>query len=325
MTYISSSYEDNIKSKHIDNTSFEVKGEAMLQKVGVIGLGDMGSGLAKNLIQNGFQTIGLDLSQDRMNAFKEMGGLEASDVAMLAKETDAVFVMVMTGSQAKNVILGPNGLSENLKTGSTIILTATITTEDARDIAKGLEGSGIHFIDSPVSGGFPGAQSGTLTMMAAGSAEALNKAKPVMQAVSKTIHIVGDTPGMGQTVKAVLQSLIGSIFSATFEATVLAAKAGVNGQVLFDVVSTSGAGCGVANNAITQIIDRKFLGTGSHISTMYKDLTIVLDLARNLGVPMFTASVAMQLFQAGKTKYPEGDNWIVTKVMEDIVKSELHR
>ena len=100
----------------------------MLQKVGVIGLGDMGSGLAKNLIQNGFQTIGLDLSQDRMNAFKEMGGLEASDVAMLAKETDAVFVMVMTGSQAKNVILGPNGLSENLKTGSTVILTATITT-----------------------------------------------------------------------------------------------------------------------------------------------------------------------------------------------------
>jgi len=296
-----------------------------LQKIGIIGLGDMGSGLAKNLIQKGYQTLGLDLNPDRINAFKNMGGIEVSDLAMMAKEADVVFVMVMTGAQAKNVILGPNGLSQNLKTGSTVILTATITTDDACEIAKGLEGSGIDFIDSPVSGGFPGAQSGTLTMMASGSKEALNKVKLVMEAVSKTIHIVGDNPGMGQTVKAVLQSLIGSIFSATFEATVLAAKAGVNGQVLFDVVSTSGAGCGVANNAIAQIIDRKFIGTGSHISTMYKDLTIVLDLARNLGVPMFTASIAMQLFQAGKTKHPEGDNWIVTRVIEDIVKSELHR
>lgn len=162
-------------------------------------------------------------------------------------------------------------------------------------------------------------------MMAAGSTDALAKFRPVMQAVSKTIHHVGDLPGMGQTVKAVLQSIIGSIFSATFEATALAAKAGIRGQVLYDVVSTSGAGCGVANNAIAQIIDRKFSGTGSGIGTMYKDLTISLDMARELGVPMFTAATAMQLFQAGKTKHPDGDNWIVTRIIEDIVGSELKR
>ena len=313
-------------SEYINNTSNEViRGGGALMKVGVIGLGDMGSGLAKNLLEKGFPTIGLDLSAERMRAFVEMGGIPASSVAELAKNSEFVFVMVMTGAQAKDIVLGTEGLRQHLKAGSTIILTATITTAEACEIADGLQNSGLNFIDSPVSGGFPGAQSGTLTMMAAGSTEALALAKPVMQAVSKTIHIVGERPGMGQTVKAVLQSLIGSIFSATFEATVLAAKAGVKGQVLFDVVSTSGASCGVANNAITQIIDRKFIGTGSHISTMHKDLTIVLDLARQLGVPMFTASVAMQLFQAGKTKHPEGDNWIVTKVMEDIVKSELHR
>lgn len=296
-----------------------------MQKVGVIGLGDMGSGIAKNLLEKGFPTIGLDLNPDRLRAFAERGGVPASSVAELARNADAVFVMVMTGAQAKEIILGKGGLRDNMKKKSIIILTATIITNEACEIADGLSGTGIHFIDSPVSGGFPGAQSGTLTMMAAASAEALSLAQPVMQAVSKTIHIVGEQPGMGQTVKAVLQSLIGSIFSATFEATVLAAKAGVKGQVLLDVVSTSGAGCGVANNAITQIIDRKFIGTGSHISTMYKDLTIVLDLARQLGVPMFTASTAMQLFQAGKTKHPDGDNWIVTQVIEDIVKSELHR
>lgn len=296
-----------------------------MQKVGVVGLGDMGSGIAKNLIEKGFSTIGLDVNPVRLEAFKERGGIPASSLAELAKNADVVFVMVMTGVQAKEIILGKGGLRDHLKVDSIVILTATIITNEANEIADGLKGTGIHFIDSPVSGGYPGAQSGTLTMMAAASPEALSLARPVMEAVSKTIHIVGDEPGMGQTVKAVLQSLIGSIFTATFEATVLAAKAGVKGQVLLDVVSTSGAGCGVANNAITQIIDRKFIGTGSHIGTMYKDLTIVLDLARQLGVPMFTASTAMQLFQAGKTKHPEGDNWIVTQVIENIVKSELHR
>ena len=162
-------------------------------------------------------------------------------------------------------------------------------------------------------------------MMAAGKNHVLDNCLTVMQAVSKTIHRVGSKPGMGQTVKACLQSLIGSIFSATFEASVLAAKAGVSGQVLYDVFSTSGAGCGVANTALENIIDRKFSNTGSHIATMYKDLTIALDMARDLGVPLLTAANAMQLFQAGKSKHPDGDNWVVTRVIEDIVGAELSR
>ena len=293
--------------------------------VGVIGLGDMGSGLAKNLIEKGFATTGLDLDPRRMDAFKAMGGTPAATVGDVARNADAVFVMVMNGSQAHDVILGPKGLSEGLAPSSAIILTATIMPSEARAIAAGLEGTGIHLIDSPVSGGFPGAQGGTLTMMAAAPQAVLDQYRPVMQAVSKTIHHVGLEAGMGQTVKACLQSLIGSIFSATFEAAALAAKAGVPGQVLYDVFSTSGAGCGVANTALANIIDRKFKGTGSGIGTMYKDLTIALDMARALGVPLFTASTAMQLFQAGKTKFPDGDNWIVTRLIEDIVGAELVR
>jgi 3-hydroxyisobutyrate dehydrogenase-like beta-hydroxyacid dehydrogenase len=233
--------------------------------------------------------------------------------------------MVMTGAQARSVILGDDGLVQTLAPGSTVLLTATIKPSEARDIGRALEGTGIDLIDSPVSGGFPGAQSGTLTMMAAGSDAALARCRPAMEAVSGTIHRVGDEAGMGQTVKACLQSLIGSIFGATFEAAALAAKAGVKGQVLYDVFSTSGAGCGVANTALANIIDRKFTHTGSHISTMHKDLTIALDLARELGVPLFTASTAMQLFQAGKTRHPDGDNWVVTRIIEDIVGAELTR
>jgi 3-hydroxyisobutyrate dehydrogenase-like beta-hydroxyacid dehydrogenase len=260
-----------------------------------------------------------------MAAFVEMGGKPAASVREVGESADTVFVMVMTGEQAKSVILGEGGLVHTLEPGATVILTATIKPAEARDIAGAIEGTGIDLIDSPVSGGFPGAQSGTLTMMAAGPDEVLARCRPAMAAVGRTIHHVGEQPGMGQTVKACLQSLIGAIFTATFEAAALAAKAGIMGQVLYDVFSTSGAACGVANTALENIIDRKFVGTGSHIATMHKDLTIALDMARELGVPLFTASTAMQLFQAGKTRHPNGDNWIVTRIIEEIVGAELTR
>jgi len=296
-----------------------------MQRAGVIGLGDMGSGLAKNLIANGFETTGLDLSAARMQAFVALGGEPAASPAEVGARADAVFVMVMKGAQATAVVLGADGLITTMQPGAAVILTATVLPAEARDLAAGLEGSGIHLIDSPVSGGFAGAQGGTLTMMAAGSDAALEQYRPVMAAVSKVIHRVGDTPGMGQIVKACLQSLIGGIYGATFEAAALAAKAGVRGQVLHDVFSTSAAGCGIVGTALANIIERRFEGTGSHIDTMHKDLTIALDLARELGVPLFTAATAMQLFQAGKTRHPEGDNWVVTRVLEEIVGAELHR
>ncbi len=296
-----------------------------MKKVGVIGLGDMGSGLARNLIENGFETVGLDLSEERMATFKKIGGNPATSAAEVAVNADAVYVMVMNGDQAKSIILGKDGLVNHMQQGGLVILTATIKPREAREIGEAMEGSGIHLVDSPVSGGFPGAQSGTLTMMAAGSTDILDEYAPVMQAVSKTIHRVGEKAGEGQVVKACLQSLIGSIFSATFEAAALAAKAGVSGEVLYNVFSTSGAGCGVANTALENIIDRKFEGTGSHINTMHKDLTIALNMAEELGVPMHTASTAMQLFHAGKTKYPNGDNWAVTRVIEEIIGAQLHR
>ncbi|MEP3277422.1 MAG: NAD(P)-dependent oxidoreductase [Stappiaceae bacterium] len=296
-----------------------------MRRAGVIGLGDMGSGLAKNLIANGFQTTGLDLSEKRMKVFVGMGGHAGNSVAEVGAASDTVFVMVMNGNQAKAVILGADGLVSHMAPGGTVILTATIKPSEAKEIGAGLEGSGIDLIDSPVSGGFPGAQSGTLTMMAAGAPSVLDDNKPVMDAVSKTIHRVGERAGDGQVMKSCLQTLIGSIFGATFEAAALAAKAGVSGQSLFDVFSTSGAGCGVANTALENIIDRKFEGTGSGIGTMHKDLTIALDMAEEMGAPLYMASTAMQIFHQGKSKYPKGDNWVCTRIMEDTLGAELHR
>ena len=139
-----------------------------MRNVGVVGLGNMGSGLAKNLIKNGFKTIGLDLSDNRMKAFIEMGGKPAKTIKEVGVHSDAVFVMVMNGDQAKSIILGENGLVSHLKKGSVVILTATIKPSEAQEIAVAMKDSEIHLIDSPVSGGFSGAQNGTLTLMAAG-------------------------------------------------------------------------------------------------------------------------------------------------------------
>ncbi|MBL6928207.1 MAG: NAD(P)-dependent oxidoreductase [Rhodospirillales bacterium] len=296
-----------------------------MKRAGVVGIGDMGSGLAKNLIGNGFETAGWDIDEKRMTAFVEMGGNGQPTAAEVGKYADAVFVMVMNGDQAKEVVLGENGLIKTLKPGSVVIMSATIKATEIREIEQGLEGTGIEMIDTPVSGGFPGAQGGTLTMMAAAKPEVLETYRPVMEAVSANIHNVGDKVGDGQTVKACLQSLFGAIFSATSEMAALAAKAGISGEVLYNVVSTSSAASPAGNTVLGHIIDRNFVGTGSQIRTMHKDLTISMDLARDLGVPLFTAAASMQLFQAGITKYPDGDNQTVARIMEDIVGAELKR
>ena len=296
-----------------------------MKHIGVIGLGDMGSGLAKNLMVNGFSVFGLDLKPERQVAFTDTGGTLVDDAAELGRRVEAAFVMVMNGDQAKSVILGQDGLVDNMEQGGVVILSATIKPHEAVEIGAAMQDSGIDLIDTPVSGGFPGAQGGTLTMMAAAPDDVMARARTVLEAVSASIHHVGTKAGDGQTVKACLQSLIGSVFSATFEAAALAAKAGVSGDVLYNVFSTSGAGSGIVNNALQKIIDREFEGTGSHINTMHKDLTISLNLAENLGVPMHTAAAAMQIFHAGRSKYPNGDNWVCTRVIEDIIGAELHR
>jgi putative dehydrogenase len=296
-----------------------------MTSVGVVGLGDMGSGIARNLIKNGFETWGIDLIPDRNESFAAIGGNVAETVAEVGRNAQIVFVMVMKGAEAQDVILGVDGLSKNMAVGGVILLTSTVKPSEARSIGTGLNNTGLEMIDSPVSGGYPGAQGGTLTLMVAACDAALEKAKPAMEAVSAAIHRVGTKAGEGQVVKACLQSLIGSIFSATFEAAALAAKAGVPGQVILDVFSTSSAGSGITNNALEKIIDRQFEDTGSHINTMHKDLTISMALGEELGVPLHTAAAAMQIFHAGRTRYPNGDNWICTKVIEEIVGAELHR
>ncbi len=295
----------------------------MKKHIGIIGLGDMGFSMAQNILKAGYQLTGFDLREERLEMLEALGGKRASSPAEVGEVADAVFIMVMTGKQAESIVSGENGLLKTMNPGKTILLTATIEPHEARSIGKTVAKKGVHLIDAPVSGGQNGAESGTLALMAAADKKVWDENLDLMKAVGENIFHVGEEIGIGQTVKASLQALIGCTFTAIFESLVLGSKAGVSGKVLYEVFSASGVSSPLFKNCAKLIMDRKFKDTGSQIGTMYKDLGITMDLARQNGVPMFTTAAAQQLFQSGISKFPEEDNWTITKVLEEIAGTEV--
>src|SRR6056297_233606 len=188
-----------------------------MKKIGIIGLGDMGIGLSRNILKAGFELNGFDLRSERRDLLKDLGGTPCGSISEVCQNSDVVMVMVMNGTQVQSVVLDSGGLMEAMPTGSYIIVSSTIKPSEIRVLVEPLKKKGIHLIDSPVSGGKSGAEKGTLTMMAATSEENLNAQRDLLQAVGKDIYHVGTEAGQGQTVKGALQALIGSSFTAIFE------------------------------------------------------------------------------------------------------------
>ena len=294
-----------------------------MKKVAVVGLGNMGLGMAKNLLAAGFDVTGFDLRPQRGQLLAEQGGKSAASLADLAG-ADVVFVMVMSGAQVMEVVAGEGGLMRCLSEGATIIVSATIQPAEMRAIEQVIRGSGLHLIDSPVSGGQFGAEAGTLTMMAAAETAVFAANQDVLNAVGGKVFHVGEEAGMGQTVKAALQALIGVSFVGIFESLALGAAAGVKGETLFEVFSsTHVANTPFFKNCAQLIMERKFEDTGSHIATMHKDMGISMALAHDKGMPLFATSAAYELFQAGISRYPEGDNWAIVKLLEEFSGAEV--
>ncbi len=294
-----------------------------MKRIGFVGLGDMGIGLTNNLLKNKFEVTGFDVRDERVKKLVELGGRPAANCREVAENSDAVFVMVLNGEQVKEVILGENGLLEGLKPGATIIVTATINPSEVKELVKPLSEKKINLIDSPVSAGKSGADNGTLTMMTAAKKEVFDDCKPILDAVGKSIFHVGEEIGLGQTVKASLQALIGASFTAIFESLVLGVKSVVKAETLYEVFGSSGVSSPLFKNCAKLIMERKFKGTGSHIGTMYKDLGISMNMAKENGVAMFTASAAYELFRSGMSLFPEDDNWAIVKLLEQIAGTEV--
>jgi|TARA_B110000263_G_scaffold246488_1_gene257605 putative dehydrogenase len=291
-----------------------------MEKIGVIGLGNMGMGIAKNVINDGYSTMGYDLRDSCLKELINNGGEAAESVEKVGESCDVVFVMVMNGEQVKDVV---TKLSLGLKDRGVIIITATITPEEVKIAHEIAKSNNIKMIDSPVSGGLQGAHEGTLTLMTAAENEVFDKYKHILESISKNMFHVGVNIGDGQTVKASLQVFIGATFTAIFESLVLGSKAGIDGKILYDVFSSSGVSSPLFKNCASLIMDRKFENTGSHISTMHKDLGISMKMAKQNGVPMFTAAAAYELFQAGISMYPDGDNWSIVKLLEKMSDTKV--
>ena len=294
-----------------------------MKKIGIVGLGDMGIGLTHNLLKKGFELTGFDIREDRVDDLVRQGGKAAQNCHEVGRNSDIVFVMVLNGEQVQDVVLGKDGLMEGMEKGSAIIVTATINPSEIRALEGPLSERGINLVDSPVSGGKSGADSGTLTMMVAAKKEVFDICLEVLEAVGQNIFHVGEEIGLGQTIKASLQALIGASFTAIFESLVLGTKAGVKPETLYEVFASSGVSSPLFKNCAKLIMERRFIGTGSHIGTMYKDLGISMNMAKENGVAMFTAAAAYELFRSGMSLYPEEDNWAIVKLLEKIAGTEV--
>ncbi|MDO5548803.1 MAG: NAD(P)-dependent oxidoreductase [Eubacteriales bacterium] len=286
-----------------------------MKKVGFVGLGDMGMGMAKNILKAGFDIKGYDLREDRRENFVKAGGKLAESTADTARDVDVLFIMVMNGEHVDGVLAD---VTDVLTPGSTVFITATIGPWFIQRQAKPLEERGIHVVDMPVSGGRFRSNDGTLSLMAAGDAEVISENMDVLRAIGdeEKIYHVGSRMGDGQMVKLGIQLFMGSTYEGLFEAMVLAEKAELDLNQFAKVLNESIIGSALTKNTTEKIINRKFVDTGSHIATMKKDITLSVEIAKQLGVPAPCAVVSREMFQAGINVMPGGDNWSIVKLIE---------
>ena len=293
-----------------------------MAQVGLIGAGDMGLEMGKNLLQAGHQLAVYDVRDEPLQALAESGAVIARSPREVGEQASCAFVMVLSGEQAHEATVGQDGLLAGFAVGSTAIYTATIGQPIMVEIAAAAAASGIHVIDSPVSGSTPRAKTGTLTMMPSGKQEIFERCLPILEVVGKDIIYVGEEPGLGQIAKTALQVLVGATFAGVCEALVLGVKAGIDAESLSRVLCPSIAGSLLVELVTENVMKRNFTA-GSKIATTYKDLVLANDLAKKLGVPMFVTGAVHELFQAGITMNPDEDNHTIIKLLEQVAGVEV--
>ena len=271
-------------------------------KVGVIGLGSMGMGAALNLLKtSGVSVTGVDPREVARAEFVAAGGAAVASTADLPEGTDAVLVMVVNAKQAEGALFGPQGALPRLAPGAVMIVSATMSPEDARKLAASAAEAGMLYLDAPMSGGSVGARSGQLTYMASGDDGAFAKAKPLLDATAKTVWRLGDTAGLGATMKVVHQLLAGAHIAVAAEAMALGIKAGLEPQQLYDIVTTAAGNSWMFQNRMVHVLAGDETPT-SAVDIFVKDLGLVTDLAREASFPAPMAAQAMQLFIAASAQ-----------------------
>jgi 2-hydroxy-3-oxopropionate reductase len=264
--------------------------------VAFIGLGIMGGPMAANLVKAGFDVVGYNRSPEKVKELVEKGGRGAEDVASAVAEADVVITMVPDSPDVEDVTGGADGVFANAREGALYIDMSTIRPDVAVRVAEAGREAGVRVLDAPVSGGEAGAVEGSLSIMVGGSAEDFADARPVLDAVGKTVVHVGPA-GSGQTVKAANQLIVAGNIQLLAEAVVFLDAYGVDMRSALEVLGGGLAGSTVLARKGDNMLAGEFK-PGFRLALHHKDMGIVTSAAREAGVTIPLGAVVAQLVAA---------------------------
>ena len=268
----------------------------MKPTIGFIGLGTMGGGMTRNLLQAGFVVHVWNRTQSRMEPLLTAGAQEAANAATLASKSDIVILCVSNTQDVEEILFGESGVVEGATPGSLIIDTSTISPQATIDMERRLRAAGLRMLDAPISGGSEGAANGTLSIMVGGDVADIERALGALDAMASQITHVGGT-GAGQMVKLVNQILVVGTMQAISEALLFAQKGGLDLSKTLKAVEHGAAGSWMLSNRGTQAIVRDFR-PGFTIDLQQKDLRLVLEAADAMGIPLPMTSQIFQLYRS---------------------------
>ena len=275
-----------------------------MDRIGFCGLGTMGQHMAANLRKAGFEVTVWNRTPGRAADLVALGCREAATPAAVGRDADVVVTCVSDTPDVEAVLFGPDGIASGIASGGMVVDCSTVSPDATRRFAARLEEQGIGWVDAPVSGGSEGAKNGTLTIMVGGAPADVERARPVLSAMGKTITHFGPA-GSGQAVKAVNQVVISGVYLAVAEGMVLSMKAGLDPQAVVAALGGGVAGSWILANRSAKMVNNVY-PLGFKTSLHLKDLGIALDMARTLGASLPVTSLAAQL-EAGLVARGYGD------------------
>ncbi|PPI75928.1 oxidoreductase [Rathayibacter rathayi] len=273
-------------------------------RVAVLGLGAMGLPMATRLA-SALTVHGFDIAPARLDLAARAGITPFDSARGAAAGTDAVLLAVRNGAQLRDVLFGEAGIAESLEPGAVVVMTSTVGIEDVVAVAAQLDLLGVHFVDSPLSGGPVRAGVGDLLIVVGAAPEARAKAQPVLDLLASTLSVIGDRAGDGQAFKTVNQLLCGVHIAAGAEALALAASLGLDPAATLETLSAGAAGSFMLANRgprMLEAYDDDDAEVLSRLDIFVKDLGIVTSAARAAGLATPVAAAAEQLFLLGATQ-----------------------
>ena len=291
---------------------------------GLIGLGIMGTPMARNLMAVGHEVAVYDLFPEPVEELVTDGAILATSAADVASRSDVTVVMVQNSPQSMIAILGDDGVVVGADKGQLVVDMISIAPLISQEIGGKLEAAGVDFLDAPVSGGEPGAVAGTLAIMVGGSQAAFDRAAPVFDATGASAVLCGPV-GAGGFTKLANQICVAANINGLAEALVLTSKAGLDPETVFNAIKGGLAGSNVMNAKAPMMFSRNFQA-GFRIELHLKDLNNVMDTAQQLGVPLQMSAQLQQVLQA---LYNEGngadDHAGILKYVEALAKVEAKK